>query len=161
MATQTVSRIKIRCSSCQELLSIPESYAGRRVKCPSCQQPLRVLLVMPTRAVMSDCNNDGGRPDLPQYKNSRKSYLVICTLVGALLGGLAAYLFGPRPAPFVWNGQSPYLERVDDSLFSADSTKVAINRQIGTNILFGALLGTAAAFAIATASSSHKSGFPQ
>ena len=34
--------IKFRCSGCQKAIGVDEKYAGRLIKCPSCQNPTRV-----------------------------------------------------------------------------------------------------------------------
>lgn len=34
--------IRFHCNNCQKKIGVPTQYAGRRVRCPSCQQAVRV-----------------------------------------------------------------------------------------------------------------------
>jgi hypothetical protein len=45
--------IKFNCSSCQKKLGVPDEYAGRRVRCPKCEEPSIVPKVEATSAATS------------------------------------------------------------------------------------------------------------
>ncbi len=62
MATQISSLIKFRCTSCNQLFGIPESNAGRQVKCPKCQQPLRVPIVAPDSRMAAAMGRNSSTP---------------------------------------------------------------------------------------------------
>ncbi|MBN2210684.1 MAG: DUF4013 domain-containing protein [Sedimentisphaerales bacterium] len=40
--------IKFRCNGCQKKMGVPDDYAGKRVRCPQCQQPVTVPVNAPS-----------------------------------------------------------------------------------------------------------------
>jgi DNA-directed RNA polymerase subunit RPC12/RpoP len=42
--------LKFSCSSCEKKISVRTEYAGKKVKCPGCQKPLRVPAPRPKRS---------------------------------------------------------------------------------------------------------------
>lgn len=42
--------IKFRCNHCEKKISVRAEYAGKKVRCPGCKQPLRVPVTRPKRS---------------------------------------------------------------------------------------------------------------
>jgi len=75
--------IKVICQSCQKELNAPEKYAGKRVKCPGCQEPLAIPGAAPDPGIASS-----GKESLPPKQGTKKGWLapvVAIAVVGLTL----------------------------------------------------------------------------